>query len=78
MEQRFTLLIRSVSSIRRIYGPESRPSPSLTLVTCYPFYFVGSAPQRYIVSAFLARRDDRNAGQAIVPINEIQLEKEKP
>jgi sortase A len=25
--------------------------PSLTLVTCYPFYFVGSAPQRYIVHA---------------------------
>jgi len=25
---------------------------SLTLVTCYPFYFVGSAPQRYIVQAF--------------------------
>jgi len=25
--------------------------PTLTLVTCYPFYFVGSAPQRYIVSA---------------------------
>ncbi|HMK28034.1 MAG TPA: sortase, partial [Terriglobales bacterium] len=25
--------------------------PSLTLVTCYPFYFVGSAPQRYIVQA---------------------------
>lgn len=24
---------------------------SLTLVTCYPFYFVGRAPQRYIVSA---------------------------
>jgi sortase A len=29
--------------------PRSRPS--LTLVTCYPFYFVGSAPQRYIVHA---------------------------
>ena len=28
-----------------------RPKPSLTLVTCYPFYFVGSAPQRYIVQA---------------------------
>jgi sortase A len=25
--------------------------PSLTLVTCYPFYFVGSAPNRYIVHA---------------------------
>jgi len=33
-----------------------RPTPkaSLTLVTCYPFYFVGSAPQRYIVSASFA------------------------
>lgn len=28
-----------------------RPRPSLTLVTCYPFYFVGSAPLRYIVHA---------------------------
>jgi sortase A len=27
------------------------PERSLTLVTCYPFYFVGSAPQRYIVRA---------------------------
>jgi len=25
--------------------------PTLTLVTCYPFYFVGSAPQRYVVTA---------------------------
>ena len=25
--------------------------PSITLVTCFPFYFVGSAPQRYIVRA---------------------------
>jgi LPXTG-site transpeptidase (sortase) family protein len=27
------------------------PTESITLVTCYPFYFVGSAPQRYIVRA---------------------------
>jgi sortase A len=26
-------------------------SPALTLVTCFPFYFVGSAPQRFIVQA---------------------------
>ena len=25
--------------------------PSITLVTCYPFYFIGSAPQRFIVRA---------------------------
>jgi len=27
----------------------------LTLVTCYPFYFVGSAPQRFIVHATLTK-----------------------
>lgn len=27
--------------------------PSITLVTCYPFYFVGHAPQRYVVRAVL-------------------------
>lgn len=28
--------------------------PMLTLVTCYPFYFVGNAPQRYVVRATVA------------------------
>jgi sortase A len=27
------------------------PVPTLTLITCYPFYYVGSAPQRYVVTA---------------------------
>ncbi|MBI4263416.1 MAG: class D sortase [Acidobacteria bacterium] len=27
------------------------PDPTLTLVTCYPFTFIGSAPQRFIVRA---------------------------
>jgi len=31
--------------------------PSLTLVTCYPFYFIGSAPQRYIVHASLVHSE---------------------
>ena len=30
------------------------PVRSVTLVTCYPFYFVGSAPQRFIVRAVRA------------------------
>ena len=40
-----------------IVGPEDvsvlDPTPvrSVTLVTCYPFYFIGSAPQRFIVRA---------------------------
>jgi sortase A len=33
------------------------PKPLLTLVTCYPFYFVGHAPKRYIVQASLQRTE---------------------
>jgi sortase A len=29
--------------------------PTLTLVTCYPFHFVGSAPKRFIVQSHLVR-----------------------
>jgi len=32
---------------------QPRAKHSLTLVTCYPFYFVGPAPSRYIVEASL-------------------------
>lgn len=28
-----------------------RPQNSITLITCYPFYYVGSAPKRFIVFA---------------------------
>ena len=33
---------------------QPQPASSLTLVTCYPFYFLGRAPQRYIVTASLS------------------------
>ena len=36
---------------------QPRSISSLTLVTCYPFYFVGSAPERYIVQASMVDRD---------------------
>lgn len=32
--------------------------PTLTLITCYPFYFVGNAPQRFIVQAELETRQN--------------------
>ena len=32
---------------------DASPTRSMTLVTCYPFYFVGPAPQRFIVRAEL-------------------------
>jgi sortase A len=40
------------------------PSRSLTLVTCYPFYYVGSAPQRFIVRA--VRVDDPVVPDSVV------------
>lgn len=39
-----------------------RSVPSLTLVTCYPFYFIGSAPKRYIVTSSLIRETRSEAG----------------
>ncbi len=52
----------------RIVAPEdtsvlaSRPIPTLTLVTCYPFYFVGHAPKRYIVTASLETTQESDPG----------------
>jgi sortase A len=37
-----------------------RSVASVTLVTCYPFHFIGSAPQRYVVTAFLSL--EKNGG----------------
>lgn len=36
---------------------QPRSVRSLTLVTCYPFYFIGDAPQRYIVQASITDSD---------------------
>lgn len=35
----------------RLLSPTGQPS--ITLVTCYPFYFVGNAPQRFVVRGLL-------------------------
>ena len=36
--------------------------PAVTLVTCFPFYFVGHAPKRYIVTALLASARESDFG----------------
>lgn len=40
---------------------EPGAKPSVTLVTCFPFYFVGSAPLRYIVHASTAETKNLKA-----------------
>ena len=46
---------------------EDRDVSTLTLVTCYPFYFIGDAPQRYIVRATAS--DDAVNRKASIPPN---------
>jgi len=49
-----------------VLAPRSRPA--LTLVTCYPFYFVGNAPLRYVVSATTMDTNNlANSGQLRSP-----------
>ena len=43
----------------------ARPQPSLTLVTCYPFYFVGDAPQRYVVHASIVNSNSIKTGLSV-------------
>ncbi len=44
-------------------------APALTLVTCYPFYFIGNAPRRYVVEASLrAVAPNPPSGQRPAPI----------
>ncbi len=38
---------------------ESRGAASLTLITCYPFTFIGNAPQRFIIHASREREASR-------------------
>jgi sortase A len=40
----------------RLLAPTAHPA--VTLVTCYPFYFVGSAPQRFVVRGVLTRTEE--------------------
>lgn len=62
---------RYLVSEMRIVNPEDvsvlapTPTPTLTLVTCFPFYYVGNAPQRYVVIASpqVSNRSDQNVNR---------------
>ncbi len=55
LDSRNTYAVESIRIVNpgdvKVLGPT--PKPSLTLVTCYPFYFVGVAPRRFVVHATL-------------------------
>lgn len=50
-KERYTVTSTEIVSSQNVGVLASRSHPTITLVTCYPFYFVGDAPQRFIVHA---------------------------
>ena len=67
----------------QIVNPENvgvlrqRGAPSLTLATCYPFYFIGDAPKRFIVHAALKQQINRREfhdGSASARANQFEKE----
>lgn len=49
---------------------DATPTPMLTLVTCYPFNYVGAAPERFVVRASLAPA--AGAAGSIIPASNRQ------
>ena len=47
----YTVLSTEILDPAETWVMTSRASEELTLITCYPFYFVGGAPKRFIVHA---------------------------
>lgn len=48
---RYLVTSTKIVTPRDVSVLEASGGPTLTLVTCYPFYYVGSAPKRFIVHA---------------------------
>ncbi len=59
--------------VTKVVGPDDvkvlapTPQRALTLVTCYPFYYVGNAPRRFIVRARQVSVEARDNGVAGPP-----------
>lgn len=58
--ERYTVTGLQITTPEDVSVLKPTAKASLTLVTCYPFYFVGSAPQRYIVHAAIRGADESN------------------
>jgi len=75
-EERDTYVVDKISIVdpRDLVVLQGTDESTVTLVTCYPFYFVGDAPFRYIVRASLKKRDALQQARAL-PTNPQTLGK---
>jgi sortase A len=64
-ESTYTYTINEILIVKPedLWVLNANQKPTLTLVTCYPFYFVGHAPQRYIVKAVLKTTEPRKSSK---------------
>ena len=62
VEGTFTYVVESTQIVDPgdLWVLDPTPEPALTLVTCYPFTYIGTAPERFIVRARLARPASRS------------------
>jgi len=60
LQGRFQYRIKTIKIVKpsetKVLAPTGKPT--LTLVTCYPFYYVGDAPKRFIVTAEIVKAED--------------------
>lgn len=56
---RFTYRVNGIKIVKpkdvEVLSPTTKPT--MTLVTCYPFHYVGDAPKRYVVTADLVKSE---------------------
>ncbi len=63
-EYRYRVISTKIVSPENVEVLKSGRDEELTLVTCFPFYYVGSAPKRFIVQA---RREPQVVEASVVP-----------
>lgn len=56
---RFQITSTTIVDPKDVHVLDPTPEPTLTLVTCYPFEFIGNAPRRFIVQARLLNEELR-------------------
>ena len=65
----FTYAVDSILIVKPSRGDllDATDRPALTLVTCYPFYYVGPAPRRFVVRAHQESVRSASSGAPIGP-----------
>ena len=69
VEGTFTYVVDSTQIVDPddLWVLDPTPDPSLTLVTCYPFTYLGAAPERFIVRARLTPSNPKPSSRSLKP-----------